>query len=282
MSVTNGWGQWENTIDWGKGKTTATNDWGKIYDSSASGDTTLASASTPFTNTYSVNLDGFNDYVTMGDVLDTSNTGASALSISAWYKTSDSGTQIIASKWSNSSPYEGYGLYLTSVSKMTFYIGSFSGNAYILKRSNQTNSFTDGNWHHVVATYDGSRAASGVKIYVDGSEITLNTVKDVAPSGVDNVEEFLIGMRGKASSYALPFDGNIDEVAYFTSELSASDVTTIYNSGVPNDISSLSPTGWWRMGDNDSGTGTTVTDQGSGSNNGTLTNSPTFQTNVPT
>ena len=89
-------------------------------------------------------------------------------------------------------------------------------------------------------------------------------------------------MRGKASSYALPFDGNIDEVAYFTSELSASDVTTIYNSGVPNDISSLSPTGWWRMGDNDSGTGTTVTDQGSGSNNGTLTNSPTFQTNVPT
>ena len=34
--------------------------------------------------------------------------------------------------------------------------------------------------------------------------------------------------------------------------------------------------GWWRMGDNDGGTGTTITDQGSGGNNGTLTNGPTF------
>jgi len=282
MSVTNGWGQWENTIDWGKGKTTATNNWGKVYDSSASGDTNITGSggAVPFTNTKSILLDGVDDLVTMGDVLDTSNTGASAFSISAWYKTSDSGTQIIASKWSNSSPYEGYGLYLTSVSKMTFYIGSFSGNAYIQKRSNQTNSFTDGNWHHVVATYDGSRAASGVKIYVDGSEITLNTVKDVAPNGVDNAQEFVIGVRGKASSYALPFDGNIDEVAYFTSELSASDVTTIYNSGVPNDISSLSPVGWWRCGDGD--TSPTLTDNGSGSNNGTMTNFTAFSTDVPT
>ena len=43
MAVTNGWGQAavNNTIDYGKGKTTATNNWGKVYDSSASGDTSL-------------------------------------------------------------------------------------------------------------------------------------------------------------------------------------------------------------------------------------------------
>ena len=39
--------------------------------------------------------------------------------------------------------------------------------------------------------------------------------------------------------------------------------------------------GWWRMGDNDNGTGTTITDQGSGSSDGTLVNSPTFSTTVP-
>ena len=38
----------------------------------------------------------------------------------------------------------------------------------------------------------------------------------------------------------------------------------------PNDISSLSAVGFWRMGDNESGTGTTITDQGSGGNDGTL------------
>ena len=73
----------------------------------------------------------------------------------------------------------------------------------------------------------------------------------------------------------------MDELSFFNTELSVSDVTAIYNSGLPNDISSLSPVGWWRMGDNDGGTGTTVTDQGSGGNDGTLTNGPTFSTDVP-
>ena len=61
----------------------------------------------------------------------------------------------------------------------------------------------------------------------------------------------------------------------------SSNISSIYNSGVPNDISSLSPLHWWRMGDNNSGTGTTITDQGSGSNDGTLTNGPTFSSDVP-
>ena len=35
------------------------------------------------------------------------------------------------------------------------------------------------------------------------------------------------------------------------------------------------------MGDNDGGIGTTVTDQGSGGNDATLTNGPKFSTTVP-
>ena len=35
------------------------------------------------------------------------------------------------------------------------------------------------------------------------------------------------------------------------------------------------------MGDNDGGSGTTVTDQGSGGNNGTLTNDAVFEEDVP-
>ena len=81
--------------------------------------------------------------------------------------------------------------------------------------------------------------------------------------------------------------GLIDEVSFFNSALSATDISTLRGGasagtlGVPADISSLNPVGWWRMGDNDSGTGTTITDQGSGSNNGTLTNGPTFSSSVP-
>ena len=41
------------------------------------------------------------------------------------------------------------------------------------------------------------------------------------------------------------------------------------------------PTTYYRMGDNNGGTGTTVTDEGSGGNNATLENGPTFETDVP-
>ena len=75
--------------------------------------------------------------------------------------------------------------------------------------------------------------------------------------------------------------------------MTASNVSTIYNSGVPGDISSLNPLSWWRMGDGtgdtDSGGGSpgagdtvgTVADQGSGSNNGTGTNGATYSGSVP-
>ena len=71
----------------------------------------------------------------------------------------------------------------------------------------------------------------------------------------------------------------------FNSALTATQISNIYNSGVPNDLGTdglnLSPLGWWRMGDNDGGTGTTITDQGSGGNDGTLEGGPTFSTTVP-
>lgn len=284
MAVTNGWGQGavNNTNNWGKGKTSATNNWGKIYDSSASGDTSLGTA-TPFTNIYSVSFDGFNDLTTMGDVLNTSDTAADTLSLSCWFKTSDSSTQILMAKQDKDSPFSGYSLAIVSSNKIYFNIGNYTGNKYIQLRTGAISNLSNGNWHHIAVTYDGSRAASGVNIYFDNSALSLTIGNNQQPVGTQNTEHFMIGARGKGTTgdFALPFDGNIDEAAYFTTELSASDINTIYGTGVPNDISSLNPVGWWRMGDNDGGTGSTVTDQGSGSNNGTLINSPTFQEDVP-
>jgi hypothetical protein len=114
---------------------------------------------------------------------------------------------------------------------------------------------------------------------VDGTQGTPNNVSTAGQA------DFMIGARGLASSASLPFNGNIDEVSYFTSELSAPDVSKIYGTGVPNDISSLTPVGWWRMGDKASfSTNWTLVDQGSGGNNGTSVSMPVGarQTDVPT
>ena len=44
--------------------------------------------------------------------------------------------------------------------------------------------------------------------------------------------------------------GNIDEVALWLNKtLTDAEILQIYNNGKPNDISSLSPTNWWRLGD---------------------------------
>lgn len=242
-----------------------------------------------FASTNSFTFDGNLDFVTMGDVLQTSNTGADPFSMSIWYKTTKAYTTMIMTRWYNSSPYGGYSMHMTGNNMLTFFIGSFQGSAYILVRSNVLPVHSDGNWHHLVATYDGSRTASGVNMYFDGSPLTINVNRDVAPNYINtNTTEFMIGARGTTSNYGFEFNGNLDEASYFDSVLDQDDVTSIYNSGVPNDISGLNPVGWWRMGEDATYAGGqwTLTDQGSGGNNGTSATIPSPpkqpSTDVPT
>ena len=77
-------------------------------------------------------------------------------------------------------------------------------------------------------------------------------------------------MIGRAGSTSLnPWNGNIDEVAYWNSVQNAS---TIYNSGTPADLTSLSPLSWWRMGEDSTfNTNWNVPDN-AGSNTGTSAN----------
>jgi hypothetical protein len=81
---------------------------------------------------------------------------------------------------------------------------------------------------------------------------------------------------------------NLDEVSIYSRGLTQSEVTSIYGVGVPNDISTLNPISWWRMGEaaNYSGGTWTLTDQGSGGNDGTSTTLPAPpaqpSTDVPT
>jgi hypothetical protein len=108
----------------------------------------------------------------------------------------------------------------------------------------------DDNWHHHV-------------VYIEHDDITNTTG---------------IRLGRVAANY---FDGNLDEFAVFDGELSAAQIVEIYNAGTPASLTSYSPEAWWRMGDNDGGTGTTITDQGSGGNDATLVNDPTFSASTP-
>jgi hypothetical protein len=233
------------------------------------GDAPLGGVTPPF-NQYSFEFDGNTDYVTMGDVLDMANDGTDAFTISCWFKTTDTATQILIGKQINTTPYNGYNLYLSS-NRIKFSFGTLSGLAYIQgQSSNILSTITDGNWHHLVITYDGTQDITGFNLYYDNSPIAITALNNNTPTDVSSSAEFMLGARGTTSSYGVLYDGILDEVAYFNSELSASDISTIYGTGTPSDLSSLSPISWWRMGDAATWTGKTwdLTDQGSGGNDG--------------
>ena len=207
---------------------------------------------------YSVDFDGTDDYMDAGNI--TALNSVANASYSFWYKTSATGKVGLIGGGLASSVYHW--------TDGNIYIHAFTGSSV-----HALTIPTLGSWHHIVCTFGSSES----KVYVDGSLQNTISVGSTSDSTLGN--NFAVG---KVPHYnILAGQKLIDEVALFTSTLSASDVTAIYNSGTPDDLTSYSPVAWWRMGDNDGGTGTTITDQGSGGNDGTLTNGPTFSTTVP-
>jgi hypothetical protein len=238
-----------------------------------------------FPNTYSVSFDGTNDYV---DAV--SNPNLDVYSLSFWVKTSNTSAAqqhpVGGFGRTNLAPYGGMYIKSTAGRVLEFNDGQYGIFAGNIAQSD----VADGAWHHIALVYvpsgyttttgTATNSGEGYKIFLDGTRVdtAMNSTSynyGLASTTVD----FKVGREGKRATYYL--DGLIDEVAIFGSSLLDSDVTDIYNSGVPTDLSSYSPTLWWRMGDDDSGTGTTITDQGSGGNDGTLVNGPTFSTDVP-
>ena len=222
-----------------------------------------------YTNTYSLLFDGVDDYVTMGNPTELQITGA--LSISFWFKstsaaTGDNDMTIAKDDFSNRC-YAIWTQAFGTTKVIEFAIFSSGASSVVQTASD----YQDGNWHHVMCVFVPS---TSMNIYVDGVNDGSNTTS--IPATIDNdPADFKLGGN---SSYS--FLGNLDEVAIWNSD-QTSNLSTIYNSGTPTDLASLSPVGWWRNGDGD--TYPTITDHGSGGNDGTMTNmtSGDIVTDVP-
>jgi len=121
------------------------------------------------------------------------------------------------------------------------------------------NNLTVGSWNHILIYRNSS---NDIGIFVNGA--TFGTT-------ANNSNTLTLATIGRGVNRW--FSGNLDEVAFFNSDKS-SDVATIYNSGVPSDLTFLNPFAWYRMGEKATydGTNWTLVDQGSGGNNGTSVN----------
>lgn len=127
-----------------------------------------------------------------------------------------------------------------------------------------SSAYTEDEWFHLVVT----RTSGTEKVYINAVEKNSKS-----ESGAFKISSFGYHSAGYY------FQGNMDEISFHSAGLSASEVTAMYNSGSPIDISSgFNTSGWWRMGDDSSGT--TINDQ-IGSENLTSSGANLSDSNVP-
>jgi len=208
------------------------------------------------------NFDGTNDAIDCGSG---SKFDIDQITISSWVRLDSVSPvlQMISGIRNTSNGLMPYSLSArnSSGTKFRFLINQSSDNTYKIVYSN--NNIVAGTWYHVVGVADGSN----VKMYVNGDLQTDQTTYD--GTIISPTQNFNIGRQPSQPLYYL--DGQASNVAVFNTGLSQSQVETLYNNGAPGDISSLSPLGWWKLDATDTfnGSNWTITDYGSGGNDGT-------------
>ena len=197
-------------------------------------------------------FDGTNEYVDVGDVLSMRFQHNDAFSFVMWFRTCSSGNEAIITKRLNSGSFRGYVVFT-------------NGGAIGLQLVNQTGSnlmqvetiastIADGQWHQVIVTWDGSvsQDASNTTVYIDGVSEALSVANNSLSATIEGGGLFQMGALAGVSSF---FDGNLAGAVVYDIELTAGDVTTLYNGGTPVDHTTVGPTAdlveLWLLGTGD-------------------------------
>jgi len=245
---------------------------------------------------YSLSIDGTDDYAS--SLFAPSSIGTGNYSVSFWFNIDSSATDdfpyffSMGASASAGSIYQGVGLSNRSGTTYKVRINNNFSGSYSQTVSSSLD-ISSGTWYHFVIV----RSGNTMTLYKDGSSYLTLSNSDVGSNDLSNGTEFNLGWGAGAASTRF-FYGLFDEVAVFNSALTSTQVDYIYNGqtnsgsgtatgGVPGNLNSFSPLHWWRMGDNNDNTGSTVYDQGSGAKNLSVQNgssgstTPTYSTNVP-
>ncbi|MGB6091169.1 MAG: LamG-like jellyroll fold domain-containing protein [Candidatus Binataceae bacterium] len=158
-------------------------------------------------------------------------------------------------------------LYMTNSGNVVF--GIYNGGFQTVQSSS---TYSDGNWHHAVATYSSGAAV----LYVDGNS--------VATGNLGQAQDYSGWWRwGGGSAWGggggtwtsapidLSFKGLLGEAALYSTALTASQVSTHYAAAAGGNydstVSSDDPVGYWKL--NESG-GLTLADSSGNADNGTV------------
>lgn len=159
---------------------------------------------------------GFNNLATSDILIGNSAIfNLSNITISAWFKTTTTTNQVIVGKSHTTSYYLNAA---AAANQIAFWTNGSSTNSQ--SHGTPVLNIADGNWHHIVATLNGSIST----IYWDGSQ---NAQRSGATSGTDSTNLYI----GSSTSNPIKFQGSIDEVGIWNRGLSADEVKDLYLNG---------------------------------------------------
>ncbi len=124
-----------------------------------------------------VQFDG-SSYIALGDALDFDR--SDKFSYGAWVKPTGREAMTVLSRMDDNAGNRGWDMYLSEGKAFVHLIHQWQNNA--IRVNTKMAAYEPNQWTHLLATYDGSGKAKGIKIYVNGKpaeiEITHDTLTD--------------------------------------------------------------------------------------------------------
>ncbi len=257
---------------------------------------------------YSVELNGSSQYINLGDQRNTSlNPSQSSINTTGFTLTAWIYLDALVSPTDYmfdlgnccSNNYYGLKMGVNANGALIFHVmglnsgfaGAGSNNRNTCRTANS--AISANTWYHVAVVVPSGSMGSTMdrddwRIYKNGSVVNPSTYVKSGNQGLTLTYNgnSSLGVWRRANNGNF-FDGELNNLAVFSSALNATNIAAIYNSGTPIDLSTNSGnynqssnlTAWWRFNE---GTGTSYADSSTNSFTGSGVNTPTWSTNVPT
>ena len=183
-----------------------------------------------------LSFNGSSDFINLGNNLNFQYN--QPISISLWIKLTNNYQVIIGKNTNLNHDTKGWSFFTSgSVIYLQLNSGTYYGENEIQVYSGA--SIFDGDFHHIVVTYDGSSLASGVDFWIDNiSQKSISNIgvgQDTLTSSILNTDDCIIG--GNINGYYL--NGAEDDVRIYNKVLSPSEISTLYNEGNGTEVESL-------------------------------------------
>jgi hypothetical protein len=183
-------------------------------------------------------LDGFGNAVTVAD--NASQTGMTELTLAAWVKLDALGTiQSVIAK-SEDGVDEAFELNILADGRITLTVSSdgIGGDlGFARSTADAAGQLEAGEWYHIAGTWDGINPTT---MFINGVDVTDAGGTSVAGTVNDSAVDLGIGSSIDGSDvHSRKFDGQIDEVAIFSTGMSSADIQAMMESNLTGNENGL-------------------------------------------